>query len=31
MELNGSSGTFLVSLKITLRCKFMLFGVEVHS
>ena len=31
MELNGSSGTFFVSLKITLRCMFLLFGVEVHS
>ena len=31
MALNGRSGTFFVSLKITLRCKFMLFGVELHS
>ena len=31
IALNGSSGTFFVSLKIRLRCKFMLFGVELHS
>ena len=31
MEVNGTSGTFFVSLKMTLRCMLRLFGVEVHS
>src|SRR5262245_18994117 len=30
-ELNGMSGTLAQSRKNTLRCMFLLFGVEVHS
>src|SRR5262245_47686283 len=29
--LNGVGGTLAQSLKKTLRCKFMLFGIDVHS
>src|SRR5215468_4946332 len=29
--LNGSGGTLAQSLKKMLRCRFMLFGIEVHS
>ena len=31
IELNGTSGTFLESLKMMLRCMLRLSGVEVHS
>ena len=29
--LNGIAGTLAQSLKKMLRCRFMLFGIEVHS
>ena len=31
MEENGTAGTFFVSLKMMLRCRLRLSGVEVHS